>query len=432
MLAPRPGRLALFVLLLLFCLSGPLSRPLTAGDSRNDSNRTRIPVATARSDKDDDDDDRKKDKKKEKKKEKKKKKDKKEKSRKKDRARGDDTAAGKAAGKKGDGEDSGSSGKDGKSSKEASPKKPGEDGKQPKGEGAGVIDLSTPRWVTCFKQGKDQDVNRLRGVDGPFDPTITPEPSRQGLEKLRLSGSSQYSPAGLVRILEKARGTPTIMVDLREEPHGYLNDVPVTFSDANNQVHRGKQMGPAEVMADERARLQAAREQREVDVVQQGKDGQDKIVKIAVSSISTEEELATSKGLQYVRIPITDHLHPDDGDAQAIVNLVRSLPREAWVHCHCRAGKGRTATFMAMMDMMANAKQVSFEVIAQRHAALGGSNLAVVDPKDDDPGAQAGRMEFAKDFHRYCRENSDGFATSWTSWKASRRASGSGDREARP
>lgn len=34
------------------------------------------------------------------------------------------------------------------------------------------------------------------------------------------------------------------------------------------------------------------------------------------------------------------------------IKLYKSLPKDAWLHFHCEAGKGRTTTFLAMYDMM--------------------------------------------------------------------------------
>src|SRR3989442_361003 len=61
-----------------------------------------------------------------------------------------------------------------------------------------------------------------------------------------------------------------------------------------------------------------------------------------------------------------------------------ALPADAHVHFHCRGGKGRTAVFMAMLDMLKNARSDSFETIIERQAALGAYDLRRL-PEEGSP-----------------------------------------------
>jgi len=67
---------------------------------------------------------------------------------------------------------------------------------------------------------------------------------------------------------------------------------------------------------------------------------------------------------------------------------------------------------MSMYDMMHNAKNVSFEDIMKRQTLIGGSDLLNVDDKDKSET----RLDFTKKFYNYCKENQDGFQTSWSQW----------------
>lgn len=129
-------------------------------------------------------------------------------------------------------------------------------------------------------------------------------------------------------------------------------------------------------------------------------------------NVQTEEELAKSLGMSYLRITVTDHEKPLDDQVDLFVESVRNLPQDTWLHFHCRGGAGRTTTFMAMYDMMHNANNVSFEDIMKRQNLIGGSDLLKSEDKDESQD----RSDFMNKFYDYCKENQDGFQTSWSQW----------------
>jgi protein tyrosine phosphatase len=67
---------------------------------------------------------------------------------------------------------------------------------------------------------------------------------------------------------------------------------------------------------------------------------------------STEAELCERAGLDYYRIPITDHVRPLEDDVDELTRLVRSLPPETWIHVHCRKGIDRTGTILTALAML--------------------------------------------------------------------------------
>ncbi len=78
---------------------------------------------------------------------------------------------------------------------------------------------------------------------------------------------------------------------------------------------------------------------------------------------------------RYQRFYIEDFHGPDQASVVKFVNFAKTIPDNTWLYFHCRAGRGRTTTFMSMYDMMKNAKQVTFDEIMDRQLALGGADL---------------------------------------------------------
>jgi len=101
-----------------------------------------------------------------------------------------------------------------------------------------------------------------------------------------------------------------------------------------------------------------------------------------------------------LRITVTDHRSPLDDQVDLFVQSVKNLPKETWLHFHCRGGAGRTTTFMSMYDMMHNAKNVSFEDIMKRQTLIGGSDL--LNHEEEDKSET--RSDFMNNFYSFfCR-----------------------------
>ena len=57
-----------------------------------------------------------------------------------------------------------------------------------------------------------------------------------------------------------------------------------------------------------------------------------------------------------------------------ILRFYHSLPENAWVHFHCRAGKGRTTSLCLMFDILRN-PDLDYETLALRQYLLRGKNM---------------------------------------------------------
>jgi protein-tyrosine phosphatase len=236
---------------------------------------------------------------------------------------------------------------------------------------------------------------------------------------LHMAGGAQYSEMELQQILQRLRGKKLLVIDLRQESHGFLNGNAVSWYGPQDAANAGKTA--REIEADQRWRLAALRAKKNVKVdsaLRKSADGSiesAKPVEFAVHSVMSEAELAEKNHLRYQRIYVQDFHAPSVHETNRFIKLVRDLPASQWIYFHCHAGIGRTTTFMVMFDMMRNAKQDSFEKILARQEAIGGKDLSVL------PASKASfkyaaadeRMEFLHSFYDYAQDNEDGFKTAF-------------------
>lgn len=241
------------------------------------------------------------------------------------------------------------------------------------------------------------------------------QPSLEGLKSLKASGSAQFSQKSLQEILQRIPSDNVTIVDLRQESHGFVNGIAVSWYTERDWLNKGKT--PEEVIEDENQRLQQLLKTYIAFVYASKKFP----VPLWVKNVKTEEELTTFYGLGYIRIPVTDHLRPSNQDVDTFVNFIKAIPKNAlWLHFHCAAGEGRTTTFLVMYDMMRNATHVQIEDIYQRQYLLGGLNFLNEKTNDWKKPYADERKDFLNQFYLYCQQNPQ-FQISWTSWLAENR-----------
>lgn len=235
-------------------------------------------------------------------------------------------------------------------------------------------------------------------------------PSLIGLKELRASGSAQFSEKSLNAIIKKIPFKLLTIIDLRQESHGFINGIAVSWFSERNWANKGKTL--SEILDDEKLRLiQVA--QYPIAILYASKKFP---VPIWVNGTHTEAELVAPHGLGYVRIPVADHTKPSNTDADSFINLVKSLPKDSvWLHFHCAAGEGRTTTFLVMYDMMHNANKVKLNDIFQRQHLLGGINFINETFHDWRKNYTEERKLFLRQFYVYCQQNPL-FEKSWSSW----------------
>jgi hypothetical protein len=251
-------------------------------------------------------------------------------------------------------------------------------------------------------------------------PTAPHSVNLEGFKALNISGSGQFSEgqlAFLVHYLVKnhhIQARKIVMVDLREEPHGFINQDAVTFF--YGPLTLKKNQPPTVILADDQQRIRFARACDYVLVnhitKQDGMPATKKPDIIAMKSAATEQDVATKLGIQYIRIPVTDHFRPDHNDVDEFIDLVNRLDDDAWIHVKCRGGRGRTTTFMAMYDMLKN-PQLSKDDFFKRQVLIHGVNflkMSVAKGHEWKSALAARRLQFLNCFYEYLHAP-DGYAT---------------------
>ena len=220
-----------------------------------------------------------------------------------------------------------------------------------------------------------------------------------GLDQLNASAARQFSELDLITSLNPMSGQ-VYLVDLRQESHGFADGRPVSWYGLRNQSNVGK---TDQQIADLEQRLvseMASRGTIKLNGIVRKTNGrieETSLQEIKVERPETERELVERIGLRYVRFPVTDHQHPGGLTVDRFVDFVGSLPRDAWVHFHCRSGKGRSSTFMVLYDVFHNAGEVSLEDIIRRNVLIGSKDVSRI----SDLRAKLWKNEMAKKRHAF-------------------------------
>jgi hypothetical protein len=251
------------------------------------------------------------------------------------------------------------------------------------------------------------------------------------------SGSAQYSALQLQSMINhKAVEPPLVMVDLRQESHGFLkiesalNDehvIAVSWFAERDWSNVDK--GLPSIMADEGSRLANAAQTSDLTVyeVLTKSLAEDAICTAKQHTVQptdsyTEQEVVQKiRDAGYLRLPSTDHCQPRDPEVDQFVAFEAALAPNTWLHFHCRAGDGRTTTFLAMHDIIHNAPGDSLSAILTRQgpSGIGGVDLAHAskDQKIFDYPFSAARVAFMQNFYTYvCQAKPGGFKLVWSEW----------------
>ena len=243
-----------------------------------------------------------------------------------------------------------------------------------------------------------------------------------GLADVHMSGSAQFSKHELPHILKGAKGKVYI-VDLRQESHGFINDKAFTLFSYRNRINANKTNNTIYTEENNLLAELALTKQLTLHKIKKIGDGYFKSVQdfpVLVEKVASEQELVEQFGLAYKRLYVLDRHKPRDLEVDEFLLFVRSLPKDAWLHFHCRGGKGRTTTFMAMYDILHNAKKVSLEDILARQLELGGAVLedAPLKPPSSEwtvPAAKK-RYKFITAFYKYVLAADGLHRQKWSAW----------------
>jgi hypothetical protein len=185
-------------------------------------------------------------------------------------------------------------------------------------------------------------------------------PSVKGLKEINASGSAQYSKGQMAAVLGSGRvRKPLMVVDLRQESHGFLHVKQPLFEESTIAVgwfverdwmNVGK--GLPSIELDQRQRVSDAAGTPQLTVNWISKKTAEDGICIAdpylvyPAAPASEREILEAMGLKYLRFPTTDHVRPSDAEVDQFVRIAAKLTRDTWLHFHCRGGDGRTTTFI--------------------------------------------------------------------------------------
>jgi len=249
-----------------------------------------------------------------------------------------------------------------------------------------------------------------------------------GINELFISGSEQPSEKGWRDVADYiANRMPkekrhVVVLDLRQESHGFLNGRAITLVNANNWINLGK--SDVRVVVEQEKWLADLRTKKTITNIltppqfqarqyAQGKS-------MVVGTVKNEEYYVNKWHFGYSRLFISDHRAPPDLEVERFVSMVKNRSKDTWFHVHCRGGKGRTTTVMVMYDMLKNANKVSFKEIIARHASIP-PYYSLLDTTRASPELTPyyeGRIVFLSQFYEYAYNYIEGYRGTWSEWKA--------------
>ncbi|MGL4739948.1 MAG: fused DSP-PTPase phosphatase/NAD kinase-like protein [Sarcina sp.] len=211
--------------------------------------------------------------------------------------------------------------------------------------------------------------------------------NKKGLENLNISGSQQYSQDNLKLLKEKLPKKNLYFIDLRQESHGFINGLPISWEANGNKANMG--LSREQVIELNNKQLNDIRKNEPIKI-----DNKE----ITPNEVIDEQGLIERNKDHYIRVTVTDTKLPAPEMVDFFVESVHKLPKNAWLHFHCKEGIGRTTTFMTMYDMMKNAKDVPMQDIIDRQIKM--ANLE----KDEASLESSSREELYKYFYEYCKQ----------------------------
>lgn len=253
--------------------------------------------------------------------------------------------------------------------------------------------------------------------------------NRYGVDTLFMSGSGAPSLGSMIWLRKRVPSNqPMYLIDLRQETHLYLNNLPICLFYKRDEINWGR--SPKEIDESEQAWVQYFTQAGTIQINKLGKpvDGikvpTDPML-ISVKEMGNEQTTVQKANtrlpskLIYFRIEVPDYHPPTPAQVDQFLKIVKNLPDQSWLHFHCAAGNGRTTTFMVMRDILSNSLHVSLNDIIARQAALGGINLFGESPSlTAQPWKREyhqARTSFIKLFYSYVHSGAH-FKQSFASW----------------
>ncbi|MGM9972468.1 MAG: hypothetical protein ACI33K_00290, partial [Clostridiaceae bacterium] len=243
----------------------------------------------------------------------------------------------------------------------------------------------------------------FRKSNDKINTTLYKNINTKGLKNLNISGSAQFSGFSLPKVIKAIDHPNIISVDLRQESHGFINGLPVSWMGIKNNANEG--LSREEVIKVTQERLNSI----VIGVPIAFFNHPD--IKVVPKVVMDEKQLTSNNDVGYEFIPVTDGKIPTEEMMDFFISFVKNQPKNSWLHFHCKEGIGRTTTFMILYDMMKNYSVATEEEIINRQIALVGF--------DKDHSASflnKNRVKLFKLFYDYCKTQGPQFNTSFSEY----------------
>ena len=267
------------------------------------------------------------------------------------------------------------------------------------------IDSTKPDNVYVALDNNDYDNLPKRFRKSSYINSIIHNINTIGLNTLNISGSQQFSEVNLPLLLKAIEtDLPIINFDLRQESHGFINGLPISFQNELNNANKG--LNYTQVLQNKNDSINSIK----LGIPLTIKNETD--MTIIPKEVFDENTLVTSNKLKYTRILATDRVLPTPSTIDTFIDVINKIDEESWLHFHCKEGIGRTTAFMIFYDMMKNYKDVSAKDIIERQIAL-----ANFDEESIRFLTSEERMDLYNSFYNYCKDNKGNFNIKYSDYR---------------
>lgn len=249
----------------------------------------------------------------------------------------------------------------------------------------------------CFTSNKNESIITIDSTSSVGLPMRL-----RDIPTLNISGSTQFTKDQLLNLKNYINKDNICIVDLRQESHGMINDLAISFLNPYKDLNNG--FTTEQTIKAENSLLNKI---KIGNTIQLYKHTGIFIKDITVDFISNESQLVTEADMQYKRFAVKDNSAPTPDIVDEFVEFIKNKPDDIHLHFHCAAGKGRTTLFMVMYQAMKNNSNLTLEQLLSYQYNIGGINL-------HDNNIQ---YNFLEDFCNYVQKNKDSnYSISYSQW----------------
>ena len=249
----------------------------------------------------------------------------------------------------------------------------------------------------CFTSKKNESIITIDSTSSVGLPMRL-----RDIPTLNISGSAQFTKDQLLNLKNSINKDNICIVDLRQESHGMINDLAISFLNPYKDLNNG--FTTEQTIKAENSLLNKI---KIGNTIQLYKHTGIFIKDITVDFISNESQLVTEADMQYKRFAVKDNSAPTPDIVDEFVEFIKNKPDDIHLHFHCAAGKGRTTSCMVMYQAMKNNSNLTLEQLLSYQYNIGGVNL-------HDNNIQ---YNFLEDFCNYVQKNKDSnYSISYSQW----------------